>query len=161
MRAYQIFGSMPAERAVQVLDALAEKAPTTYTSVLAAAGAAMKARPVFVRRQPPAKRAEMMRRCLSRVNANALAEEVLATYFLDCRKELLTEWLDLLGLAHEDGILEGDAPPEPPADELRDKIQRFLVAESPDSGEDRKLLLGAFAAQGAVEWPTLEAALAD
>ncbi len=158
MRAYQMFGSMPPERAAHVLGALAEKAPATYTSVLAAAGAAMKARPVFLKRQPPEKRAEAMRRCLARVNANALAEEVLATYFIDCRKELLTEWLDLVGLAHEDGILEADAPPEPPEPELREKITAFLGAGAED--EDRRLLLGAFAAQDAVDWPTLEAALA-
>ena len=156
MRAYQVFGSMPAERAVQVLAAVAEKAPRAYAAALAAAGAAMKARPVFLRRQPPEKRAEMVRRCLSRVSANALAEELLATYFVDCRQELLVEWLDLLGLAHEEGILEENAPDEPPEAELAQKIKTFLAGEDP---EDRSLLLRAFAAQDAVDWPTLEKSL--
>ena len=156
MRAYQVFGSMSAERAAHVLGAVAEQAPGTYTSALAAASAAMKARPVFLRRQPPEKRAEAVRRCLSRVNANTLAEELLATYFVDCRKELLIEWLDLLGLAHEEGILEADAPAQPEAPELRKKIDEFRGGEG---AEDRALLLQAFAAQDAVDWPDLEAAL--
>ena len=157
MRAFQVFGSMAPERAVAVLETLAKEAPRAYTSALAAAGAAMKARPVFLARQTPEKRAEAVRRCLSRVAANDLAEELLATYFLDCRKALLVEWLDALGLEHEEGILKVDAPPEPPPAELEKRVAAFLAGD--DAG-DRDLLLRAFAAQEAVEWPTLEEALA-
>jgi len=156
MRAYQVFASMSADRAVHVLGAVAEKAPGAYASALAAASAAMKARPVFLRRQTPEKRAEAVRRCLARVNANALAEEMLATYFVDCRKELLAEWLDLLGLAHEEGILEESAPEQPDTPELRKKIEEFRGGEG---SEDRVLLLHAFAAQDAIDWPDLDAAL--
>ena len=82
MRAYQVFASMAPERAADVLGVLAEKAPGAYTAALAAASAAMKSRPRFLARQPAAKRAEAVRRCLSRVVANDLAGEVLATYFV-------------------------------------------------------------------------------
>ena len=56
-----------------------------------------------------------------------VAEEMLAVYFLECRNDLLTEWLDLLGLEpiHEaDGrslvpailaSLRGEASPLPEA----------------------------------------------
>ncbi len=156
MRAYQVFASMAPERAAAVLGVLAEAAPGAYTSALAAASAAMKARPRFLARQPAPKRAEAVRRCLSRVAANDLAGEILATYFLDCRKELLVEWLDALGLEHEEGVLEADAPAEPPAEEIRKRVESFLEGEG---REDRELLLRAFAAQEAVDWPALEEAL--
>jgi len=156
MRAYQVFASMAPDRAAEVLGVLAEKAPAAYTSALAAASAAMKSRPKFLARQAASRRAEAVRRCLSRVVANDLAGEILATYFLDCRKELLIEWLDAVGLEHEEGILTADAPPEPAAEEIRKRVQGFLEGEG---REDRQLLLRAFAAQDAVEWPTLEAAL--
>jgi hypothetical protein len=114
----------------------------------------MKARPIYLQRQPFEKRAEAVRRTLSRVATNQIADEVLAVYFLECRKELLVEWLDLVGVKHKDGTLEADAPPPPAEKKLRDAVAKFR-AEASDP--DRELLLRAFAAQDAVEWPVLDA----
>jgi hypothetical protein len=111
-------------------------------------------------RQPHAKRAELVRRALARVAASAVAEELLAVYFLDCRKELLVEWLDAVGLEHEDGTLKADAPPCPEAGKLAKAVERFRGAASqggdPGDRAERELLLRAFAAQTAVDWPALE-----
>lgn len=156
MRSYQIFASMTPEHAVDLLHGLAEKQPAVYAQALAAAAVALRARPVYLQRQSPEKRAQAVRRALSRVAANPVAGEVLAVYFLDCRKSLLVEWLDIAGLEHEDGTLEADAPPQPPEAEVRKAVERFLSDEDPD----RPLLLAAFAAQDAIEWPALEALLA-
>lgn len=159
MRAYQVFAAMSPEQASRVLQALRENSPPMYTQALAAASVALKARPQFVLKQPPAKRAILARRALARVAASELAEEVLAHYFLEVRKELLVEWLDALGLEHEDGVLKEATPKAPAEEKLRQAVQAFLAGEKPDESGDRALLLRAFAAQGAVEWPTLEALL--
>lgn len=157
MRSYQVFASMAPERAVAVMDVLSEKAPGIYVQAVAAASAALKARPVYLMKQPPPKRAEAVRRALSRVAANLVAGEVLAVYFLECRKELLVEWLDTLGLEHEEGTLAEDEPAAPPTAELEKAVKQFLGKED---DPDRPLLLAAFAAQDAIEWPDLEAQLA-
>ncbi len=154
MRSYQVFTGMTPERAVQVMAVLAEKSPAIYTQAVAAASTAMNARARFLLRQPAEKRADMIRRTLARVRASDLAEEVLATYFLEGRKELLTEWLDSLGLEHEEGILKDEDPSPPPTQKLEEAIERFLQAED---AEDRDLLLRAFAAQSAIDWPELAA----
>ncbi|MDJ0852146.1 MAG: hypothetical protein QNK04_27570 [Myxococcota bacterium] len=158
IRSYQIFASMSPEQAQDVMQALADQSPPIFAQAVAAAGAALKARPVYLQRQPFAKRAEAVRRALSRVASNPVAAEILAVYFLECRKQLLVAWLDALGLEHEDGTLRADAPPEPPEAELRATIDKFL---STDGDPDRPLLLAAFAAQDAIEWPVLEAALGE
>jgi hypothetical protein len=145
---------MTPERAAQVMALLAEKVPTVYTQAVAATSAAMKFRPKFLMRQPADKRADMVRRALARVPANPLAEEVLATYFLECRKELLTEWLDALGLEHDEGLLEDDNPPAPAKRQLEKTVREFLKG---DDGEERELLVRAFAAQSAIDWPDLAA----
>jgi hypothetical protein len=155
MRSYQVFASMSPERAVEMMRVLAEEVPAVFAQAIAAASVAMKARPVYLQRQPFEKRVEAARRALSRVTSNPVAGEVLAVYFLECRKELLVEWLDAVGLEHEEGTLEADAPPPPP--ELRKAVERFLAA---DDDPDRRLLLAAFAAQEAIDWPDLEALLA-
>jgi hypothetical protein len=153
MRSYQVFSAMTPERAREVLKAISEVSPGTFAQAVALASAAMRARPVFLMRQPFEKRADAVRRTLSRVAASDVAEELLAVYFLQCKKPLLLEWLDLIGLEHEEGGLKLEAPPEPPADLLEKAVRTFRKGEE---APDRELLLQAFAAQTAIDWPELE-----
>ena len=157
MRSYEVFAAMEPDHAVALLERLKETAPEIVEQAVAAAALAMKARPVYLRKQPFEKRAHAVRRALARVASEPVAAEVLAVYFLKARNELLCEWLDAVGLKHEEGVLEADAP-DPPADaELRKRIDGFLgAADDPD----RRLLLRAFAAQEAIDWPILEAQVA-
>lgn len=156
MRSYQVFAAMPAERALAVMRRLAEEVPVALAQGQQAACLALKVRPVYLRRQPFEKRAETVRRALSRVAANGVADELLAAYFLQCRKPLLLEWLDSSGVEHEDGTLVSDAPPEPAEAALERALESF---RGKDDDPDRELLLHAFAAQEAIEWPALEARL--
>ncbi len=158
MRSFQLVASLPPERACALLRALSEKVPVVFAQALGAACIALRSRPVYLQRQPFEKRAEAIRRALSRVAAEPVAAEVLAAYFLECRKPLLVEWLDLVGIAHKEGMLESDAPPAPPDAKLREAAKKFLGA---DEDPDRGLLLRAFAAQEAIEWPALDALLAE
>jgi hypothetical protein len=153
MRSYQIFAAMPPDRAAAVMSELSENAPQMFKQALFAASASMNARPVYLQRQPFEKQVGAVRRALSRVAANGVAEEILAVYFLECRKELLIEWLDLLGIEHEDGILEADSPVAPEKAELQKAHDSFCGV---DDDADRSLLLNAFAAQSAINWPDLE-----
>ena len=156
MRSYQIFAAMSPDRAAAVMSGLSESAPQMFKQALLAASASMNARPVYLQRQPFEKQVGAVRRALSRVAANSVAEEILAVYFLECRKELLIEWLDLLGIEHEDGILEADAPIAPKKADLQKARDSFCGV---DDDADRSLLLSAFAAQSAIDWPDLEALL--
>lgn len=156
MRSYQVFAAMSAEHALAVMHSLAENSPAMFRQAVDAAATAIKARPVYMRRQPFQKRAEAVRRALSRVAANPVADELLAVYFLQCRKELLIEWLDLLGIAHDDGTLEEDEPVQPDVGALGKAVEGFRQR---DDDADRELLLRAFAAQEAVHWPALDALL--
>ncbi len=157
MRAYQVFARMTPERATEVFDVLLEHTPGIYTQAVAAASAAFKARPRFLMSQPKDRRAAMVRRALARVAASDLAEEVLAAYFLEARKSLLIEWLDAVGVEHEEGALAQDQPPAPAPETLAAAVETFLGGED---RADRELLLEAFAAQSAIDWPPLEELLA-
>jgi hypothetical protein len=148
---------MGPERAKELVESLKKESPGMFAQALAAAAAAMRARPVYVARQPIEKQAASIRRALARVAANPVAEELLAVYFLDCRKELLIEWLDEIGVAHEDGSLEDDEPKQPSKKKLGDATKAF---RGKDDDADRELLLAAFAAQSAIDWPELDALVA-
>ena len=157
MRAYQVFADMTQEQASALLSAFKERSPATYRQSLALASAALKARPVYLLRQPLEKQAQAARRALSRVAANDAAEEVLATYFLDCQRELLVEWLDTAGVEHEDGTLKEARPAAPDAEKLRAAVDTFRGASD---DWNRDLLLRAFAAQSSIDWPDLDTLLA-
>jgi hypothetical protein len=162
MRPFQLFAAMPPEQFRGFLDALKEKAPGAYVQALGLTAGVLKARPVFLQRQPPERRAELVRKALARVMSNPIAEEMLAVYFLECRNDVLVEWLDGLGLKHEKGTLEGEeAPPEPPAAKLSEALEAFRKNAKDDDRADRELLLKAFAAQTSIDWPELDKLLAS
>jgi len=162
MRPHQLFATMAPEQARVLFDALKEKAPVAYAQSLGLTAGALKARPVFLQRQPPERRAEMMRKALGRVVSDPIAEEMLAVYFLECRNELLVEWLDAIGLEHEKGTLKGDdPPPEPPVAKLEKSITAYRAKAGDADRADRELLLQAFAAQSSIDWPALEKLLAS
>ena len=156
MRSFQVFAAMAPEEATRMMKVLSKESPPMFRQAVDAAAISIKARPVYLRKQPFEKRAAAVRRSLARVAANPVADELLAVYFLECRKDLLLEWLDLVGLAHEDGALEDDDPDEPEKAHLEATVKQYREA---GDEPDRELLLQAFAAQSAVEWPTLDALL--
>ncbi|MFQ5418347.1 MAG: hypothetical protein ACE5FL_15080 [Myxococcota bacterium] len=153
MRSFEVFASMSPEQATEVMRSLKKEAPGMYAQALAAAAAAFRARPVYLARQPIDKQAASIRRALARVAASPIAEELLAVYFLECRRDLLIEWLDALGIAHDEGTLEDDAPAPPPKTKLAKTTRAFRAV---DDDADRDLLLAAFAAQESVDWPDLD-----
>jgi len=153
MRSYQVFAAMPPERSHAFFELLAEKTPPMFVQAVHVASAAFKSRPSYLLKQPFEKQASAVRRALARVGGNTMADEVLAVYFLECKKDLLTEWLDLLGLEHEDGALEDDDPSQPEEADLRKHVETY---RGKDEDPDRELLLRAFTAQSSIDWPVLD-----
>ena len=156
MRSNQVFSRMSAEESLRFLTRLKEEAPLVAKLALGAASEAFKLRPEFLKKQPKKRQADWMRRALGRSVAAPLAEEVLAAYFLEYRLELLTEWLDAIGLEHEEGQLQSPEPQCPEAAILDRAVAEFRAGEEP---RPRELLLRAFAAQSAIDWPELERAI--
>ncbi len=154
MKAYQIFAAMDPERCEVFFRAIAEESPGSFTQAVYAAAAAFKSRPKAVIKLPFEKRASMVRRALARVSSNVVAEEMLAIYFLECKQDMLVEWLDMLGVEHEEGSLKESNPAEPAKDKLEATIKDFC---GKDDDPDRALLLKAFAGQDAIDWPNLDA----
>ena len=158
MRSHEVFARMTPLQAEAFLNELRRDAAPVAQMALAAAAGAFKLRPTFLKRQPPAKQAEWMRKALARGTMASVAEEILAEYFLGHQKSLLIEWLDAIGLEHEEGVLKVGTPAAPERARLEQAVLKFASGENP---ERRRLLLTAFAAQSAIDWPDLEALLAE
>ena len=156
MRSNEVFSQMTPDAALAFLDEIHREAPNVEEIALSAAAGAFRLRPVFLRRQPRKRQSEWMRQALSRASFAAVAEELLAEYFLEYHSQLLGELLDALGLEHEKGVLKGDTPQCPEKSALQAAVAKFRAGESPAR---RELLLRAFAAQSSIDWPDLEALL--
>jgi len=156
MRSNEIFSRMSPEAALSFLDEIHQNAPRVEEIALSAAAGAFRLRPVFLRRQPRKRQAEWMRQALARASFAAVAEELLAEYFLEYHADLLGELLDAFGLEHEKGVLKGDTPVCPEKPKLEAAVAQFRKGAEPAR---RELLLRAFAAQTAIDWPDLEALL--
>ncbi len=159
MRSHEIFAAMSSVQATEFFRALAKEAPGIFNQAVQAACASLKMRPVYLQKQPFEKRAQTVCKVLARLSSNLAADEIFAVYFLECRKALLTEWLDTIGLEHEDGILKTNLPTQPDAAALEKAVATYRAAASDTDRNDRELLLKAFAAQAAIEWPALDALL--
>ena len=153
MKPNQIFAAMTPERCEEILATISEESAETTKQVVASAAVALKFRPQYLLKQAPAKRAASVRRALARLQSVQLAEELLAVYFLKCKLALLTEWLDLIGLKHEEGILQDEVIEAPDEKDLEKHVQTF---RGDGSEPDRELLLQTFSAQAAIDWPTLD-----
>lgn len=156
MRPHQIFAAMSPEQCERMMVGISEEAPEIFRQTVTTAATTLKFRPQTLWKQPLPKRVASVRRVLARAGSNSLAEELFAIYFLKCRLDLLTEWLDLMGLAHEDGMLTADETPCPEASLLQKKVKTFRAGKD----EDCDLLLEVFAGQAAIDWPALDEILA-
>ena len=156
MRSNEIFSQMTPDAALAFLDEVHRDAPRVEEIALSAAASAFRLRPVSLRRQPRRRQSEWVRQALSRNAFAAVAEEVLAEYFLEYHADLLAELLDAFGLEHEKGVLKGEPPKCPDRTKLEAAVATFRKGEN---GPRRELLLRAFAAQSAIDWPELEALL--
>lgn len=156
MRSNEIFSEMTRKQAEDFLQAMKKEAPPVAKLAMAAAAEAFRLRPEFIKRQPRTRQAEWVRRALGRTMGAPIAEEVLATYFLEHRNDLLAELLDTLGVEHEEGRLTDHTPAEPTPAALEKAVEKFRKG---DGTETRELLLRAFSAQASIDWPALDALL--
>ena len=153
MRANEVFSKMSAGDAAAWFEELRDELPAAADIALGAAAEAFKLRRQYLSRQPRAKQAEWVRRALSRPGNASAAEEILASYFLDVHEDLVKELLDLFEIKHEDGRLEEADPAQPSKQQLVTALEKFRAGQEE---ELRELLLCAFAAQSAIDWPDLE-----
>jgi hypothetical protein len=88
--------------------------------------AELKFRPQSVRRLPAAKVASRLARMATTYPETVLFQFLFHLHMSD-RREILVEFLDAVGLPHENGVLDLDEDTEPPMADVVDKAARDLV----------------------------------
>jgi hypothetical protein len=157
LKSHELIGFMPPTLAAEVLAfAFASEKPT-YKATLAAVAQARKLRPVFLERQPRPQRDATILATLTRPSLDATAGGLIRTWLLKKHKAVLVDFLDALGIAHNDGVVD-DLPDTMDDAKLKSAVEGLLAKYPP---EVVAVYLNAFDEMNEVSWPSLNAMLAE
>lgn len=137
------------DMSLERLQAIVEELPGPVRQALdGAAAQALNSRPQTIHKRPLPMRIKALRSTLTRKRDEDLAGDILRTYLLGPRKELVSAFLDATGVPHEDGQIEDDS--EPAADKVPGAVEQLVK----DHDRDDVVLYLEIAA---FQWPENEA----
>jgi hypothetical protein len=149
----EILAHMPAETGQQLFSFLLEKDKPLYKATIDSLAQQRKLRPVFLERKPRVERHTWMKDALSRKQNEGVAAHLLQIWLIGAHKQLLCDFLDLLGIKHdENGTIE-ELPPAPPKETLAGAVGTLLEKHDPTVVA---VYMHAFQALDNDGWSTLE-----
>lgn len=159
MRSHELFQRMSPELAAQVFLFLQKEQKPVYKAAIQGLANQRNLRGVFIERKPPQERHPWMKSALSRPISDALASHLLQGWLLGANKTMLCDFLDALGIAHdEDGTVE-ELPPCPPKEKIEEAVTQLLQKYP---SEAVAVYLHAFRdMDSSVQWPALNEILAE
>lgn len=113
MRANELFGKLSPGLANTIFEFLIGQDKASYKSALQTLAAQRKLRPIFLERKPKTERHVWMRDALARPQNETIASNLIQIWLINARSSMLCDFLDALGIEHDEkgGI---DSLPESP-----------------------------------------------
>jgi hypothetical protein len=155
LTSHELLGFMSPALALEILTYVYETDKPLYRAVLAAVAEARKLRPVFLERQPRPQRHAAMLATLARPALEQVAGNLIRAWLLKKHKQMLIDFLDALGIAHQEGVVE-ELPPAMDDAKVRAAVEALLAKYPPEAVA---VYLHAFNEMNEVEWPTLRTML--
>ncbi len=155
LTSHELLGFMSPSLALDILTYAYETDKPLYRATLGAVAEARKLRPVFLERQPRPQRHAAMLTTLARPSLDMVTANLLRTWLLKKHKQMLTDFLDALGIAHQEGVVE-DLPPAMDDAKVRAAVDGLLAKHPPEAVA---VYLHAFNQMNEVEWPSLKTML--
>ncbi len=154
----EIFAKMPAGTAAEVFTFLGEKEANLLHATLGTLAQQRKLRPIFIERKPRAERIKWMQDALGRKQNENVAAHLLQIWLVGAHAKLLCDFLDGLGIAHdENGTLEV-LPASPEKATLAEVVNGLFEKHDP---RVVAVYLHAFQATDDQGWPPLAELLAE
>jgi hypothetical protein len=155
LTSHELFGFMSPPLALEILTYAFENDKPLYRATLGAVAEARKLRPVFLERQPKPQRHTAMLSMLARPGLDLVASNLIHAWLLKKHKPMLVDFLDALGVAHQDGVVD-QLPPTMDDAKLRPAVDALLAKYPP---ETVAVYLHAFNRMNELEWANLKAML--
>jgi hypothetical protein len=158
LKPHDIFSRMSPEVAESLLSFLHEHERPLYKTTIDTLAKQRKLRAIFVERKPRAERHAWMKEVLGKKVNEAVAAHLLQIWLVGSQSKLLCDFLDALGIAHdENGTIE-NLPPAPSKEDLTKAIDTLLTTHDPAVVT---VYLHAFQALDEQGWPSLAALLEE
>lgn len=155
LTSHELIGFMSPALGVEILTFALETDKPLYRATLGAVAEARKVRPIFLERQPKPQRHSTMLATLARPGLEMVTANLLRTWLLKKYKQMLCDFLDALGIAHKDGVVD-DLPATMDDEKLRPAVD-LLLSKYPR--EVAAVYLHAFQEMNEVTWPNLKTML--
>jgi len=130
MNSYKLFGSMPTDLAIDVLEYAFANDKKLYRTALDAVAQTRKVRSVFLERQPRLDRFLTMAATLSRPPLEVAATSLISAWLLKKHAPMLAAFLDALGVKHENGVVD-DLPASMDDAALKSAVEGLLTQYPP------------------------------
>ena len=144
---------MPAAVAWQIFGFLFEKEKPLYKATIEALAKKRNLRPIFVERKPREERFAWMKDALSRAMNDAVSAHVLQVWLVGAQSAVLCDFLDALGIAHDENGTVESLPPAPAKEALAAAVETLLSKH--DAGVVTVYLHTFQALHEEGGWPTL------
>jgi hypothetical protein len=155
LKSHELIGFMSPPLAQEILTYAHESDKPLYRATLTAVAEARKLRPVFLERQPRTQQHASMLSTLTRPSLEMVTANLIRTWLLKKYNGLLGDFLDALGIAHKEGVVE-DLPETMDDTKLQTAVDAVLAKYPP---EVVAVYLNAFDEMNEVKWPNLDAML--
>ncbi len=155
---HEIFAQMPDAVAEALFGFLGEHEKALYKGTIDTLAQQRKLRPVFVERKPRAERHAWLREVVARKVNESVAAHLLQIWLVRAHAKLLCDFLDGLGIAHDESGTIEKLPPPPDKAKLAEVIDGLFTKHAPAVVT---VYLHAFQALDDTGWPTLETLLTE
>ncbi len=155
LSSHEIIAFMSPALGTEILTWAYEDEKPVYKAALAAVAESRKVRPVFLQHQPRPQRHAAMLETLSKSRMEAAASTLIRTWLLKGKKSLLVDFLDALGVEHEDGVVD-DLPGTMDDAKVKEAVEKVLEKHP---HEVVAVYLNAFNGMNETNWPVLKTLL--
>lgn len=155
LNSHELFGFMSPEMANQIMEDTMGDDKEMYKATVSAIAQARKLRPIFLQRQPKPQRNKIILESLARANMSQAADNILRNWLLKSQTGMLKDFLDAIGIEHEDGIVE-DLPGNVTDEAVNNGIDKILEKYSRESV---LVYLHAFNSMNDCTWKNLDSML--
>jgi hypothetical protein len=155
LTSYELLGFISPELAHRILADTADDNRELYEATLSSVARLRGMRPQFLKKQPKPARHKTMVQAMCKPAFDEATGSLLRGWLLKHQLGLLTQFLDALGIKHEEGIVE-DLPKTIADDTLASALDNLLANNDQDV---IVLYLHAFHTMNDAGWSNLEAAL--
>ena len=132
---------------------LFENEKPLYKATIDAVAKQRKLRPVFIERKPRNERFTWLHEALGRKASEAISAHLLQIWLVGQHKALLCDFLDALGIKHDENGTVEQLPPQPDKEPLEKAVSTILEKHDP---EIVAVYLHAFQALNDTGWTNLD-----